>query len=235
MLDPLALTRRFIDIPSVTGEESAMAEAAATVLRGIGFDVRFHLAAPDRPNVLATLDAPRVLLCSHLDTVPPFFPARDEGEYIYGRGACDTKGIIAAMIKAAEALVENQVTDFGLLFVVGEEAGSVGARVANSIPNRARYLINGEPTESKLALGSKGALRAILRATGRAAHSAYPQMGESAIEKLLDVLGDIRRGLIEVVKIVESQCLLRRLFLNETVNDFEFEDFGRRYRVLFNG
>jgi len=98
------------------------------------------------------------------------------------------------MIKASESLIDSNVKDFGLLFVVGEEAGSVGARVANSIPNRSRYLINGEPTESKLALGSKGALRAIIKAKGRAAHSAYPEMGESAIEKLLDVLSDLRRA-----------------------------------------
>jgi acetylornithine deacetylase len=117
---------------------------------------------------------------------------REDDEYIYGRGACDTKGLMAAMLKAAERLVEANTTDFGLLFVVGEEAGSVGARVANTIPNRCRYLINGEPTESKLALGSKGSLKAVVRATGRAAHSAYPHMGESAIEKLIDVLNDVR-------------------------------------------
>ncbi len=132
------------------------------------------------------------MLSTHTDTVPPYVEFREDDEFIYGRGACDTKGIIAAMIKAGEALIEAKLTDFGLLFVVGEEAGSPGARVANLIPNRCRYLINGEPTESKLARGSKGALRAIVRATGRAAHSAYPEMGESAIEKLLDILGDLR-------------------------------------------
>jgi len=188
------LTKRLISIPSISGNEKEVAGFISDYLSAAGFDVELQEAAEGRPNVYARRGQPDVVLSTHTDTVPPYVEFREDEEYIYGRGACDTKGIIAAMIKAAEALVENQVTDFGLLFVVGEEAGSVGARVANSIPNRARYLINGEPTESKLALGSKGALRAILRATGRAAHSAYPEMGESAIEKLLDVLSDLRRA-----------------------------------------
>lgn len=191
MLDPLALTRRFIDIPSVTGDESAMAEAAAAVLRGIGFDVQFHLAAPGRPNVLATLDAPRVLLCSHLDTVPPFFPARDEGDYIYGRGACDTKGILAAMAGAAERLVQSGVRDVGLLWVVGEETDSIGAKCANAdlqLPD-VRFTLVGEPTESKYALAQKGGLKWTLRVHGAAAHSGYPERGQSAIDELVRLIG----------------------------------------------
>lgn len=191
MLDPLALTRRFIDIPSVTGEESAMAEAAAAVLRGIGFDVQFHLAAPGRPNVLATLDAPRVLLCSHLDTVPPFFPARDEGDYIYGRGACDTKGILAAMAGAAERLVQSGVRDVGLLWVVGEETDSIGAKRANAdlqLPG-VRFTLVGEPTESKYALAQKGGFKWTLRVRGAAAHSGYPERGQSAIDELVRLIG----------------------------------------------
>jgi acetylornithine deacetylase len=187
------LTRKLISIPSISGDEKAVAEFIAEYLSAAGFDVELQDAAEARPNVYARRGDPEVVLSTHTDTVPPYVEFREDDAYIYGRGACDTKGIIAAMIKAAEALIGAKVTDFGLLFVVGEEAGSVGARVANSIPNRCRYLINGEPTESKLALGSKGSLRAVLRAKGRAAHSAYPEMGESAIQKLLDVLDDLRR------------------------------------------
>ena len=187
------LTSRLISIPSISGDEKAVAEFIAEYLSAVGFEVELQEAAEGRPNVYARRGEPDVVLSTHTDTVPPYVESREDDEFIYGRGACDTKGIIAAMIKAGEALIEANVTDFGLLFVVGEEAGSPGAHAANTIPNRSRYLINGEPTESKLALGSKGALRAILRARGRAAHSAYPEMGESAIEKLLDVLNDLRR------------------------------------------
>jgi len=187
------LTRKLISIPSISGDEKAVAEFLAEYLSAAGFEVELQEAAEGRPNVYARRGDPDVVLSTHTDTVPPYVEFREDDEFIYGRGACDTKGIIAAMIKAGEALIEADVTDFGLLFVVGEEAGSPGAHAANTIPNRSRYLINGEPTESKLALGSKGALRAILRARGRAAHSAYPEMGESAIEKLLDVLNDLRR------------------------------------------
>ena len=187
------LTSRLISIPSISGDEKAVAEFIAEYLSAAGFEVELQDAAEGRPNVYARRGKPEVVLSTHTDTVPPYVEFREDDEFIYGRGACDTKGIIAAMIKASAALIEANVTDFGLLFVVGEEAGSPGAHAANTIPNRSRYLINGEPTESKLALGSKGALRAILRARGRAAHSAYPEMGESAIEKLIDVLNDLRR------------------------------------------
>jgi acetylornithine deacetylase len=186
------LTRNLILIPSISGDEKAVADFIAEYLSDAGFEVELQDAAEARPNVYARRGDPEVVLSTHTDTVPPYVEFREDDAYIYGRGACDTKGIIAAMIKAGEALIAAKVTDFGLLFVVGEEAGSVGARVANSIPNRSRYLINGEPTESKLALGSKGSLRVVMRAKGRAAHSAYPEMGESAIEKLLDVLEDLR-------------------------------------------
>jgi acetylornithine deacetylase len=128
-----------------------------------------------------------------MDTVPPFFPSSEDAEFIWGRGACDAKGIIAAMMGAAEKLLAEDVTNFGLLFVVGEERNSVGAAVAALAPRGSRYLVNGEPTENKLALASKGALRFEVVANGRMAHSAYPELGESAIEKLLDVLEAIRR------------------------------------------
>ncbi|HSB11279.1 MAG TPA: M20/M25/M40 family metallo-hydrolase [Blastocatellia bacterium] len=186
------LTRELISIPSISGDEMQVARFLADYLERAGFDVELQDAAIDRPNVYARRGEPEVVLSTHTDTVPPYIQYGEDDEFIYGRGACDAKGIIAAMVKAGEALIEANVSDFGLLFVVGEEAGSPGARAANAIPNRSRYLINGEPTESKLALGSKGALRAILRTRGRAAHSAYPEMGESAVDKLLDVLADLR-------------------------------------------
>jgi acetylornithine deacetylase len=149
--------------------------------------------APDRFNVLAVWGNPIVTLSTHMDTVPPFFPSREDDEFLHGRGACDTKGIIAAMICAAEKLLSGGARNFGLLFVVGEEKDSLGALCAAKNPHGCRFLINGEPTENRLALGSKGALRYVLTARGRLAHSAYPELGESAIEKLLDVLAEIRK------------------------------------------
>ena len=201
------LTRRLISIPSISGDEAKVAAYLADYLSRAGFDVELQDAAENRPNVYARRGEPEVVLSTHTDTVPPYVEFREDDEFIYGRGACDTKGIIAAMLKAGEALVEENVTDFGLLFVVGEEAGSIGARDANSIPNRSRYLINGEPTESKLALGSKGSLRVILKAEGRAAHSAYPEMGESAIEKLLEVLNDLRGAELPQDEILGSSTM----------------------------
>jgi acetylornithine deacetylase len=188
------LALRLIAIPSISGDEKPVALFLAEYLSGVGFEVELQEAADNRPNIYARRGEPNVVLSTHTDTVPPYIEFSEDAEFIYGRGACDAKGIIAAMVKAGEALIEANASDFGLLFVVGEEAGSPGARAANEIPNRSRYLINGEPTESKLALGSKGALRAILRARGRAAHSAYPEKGESAIDKLLDVLADLRNA-----------------------------------------
>jgi acetylornithine deacetylase len=188
------LTGRLISIPSVSGGEKEVARFLARYLSEGGFEVELQEAAPDRPNLYARRGRPDVVLSTHTDTVPPFIEFREDDQFIYGRGACDAKGIIAAMVKAAEMLAESGASDFGLLLVVGEEAGSPGARAANLIPNHSRFLINGEPTESKVVLGSKGALRAVLKATGRAAHSAYPHKGESAVDKLLDVLGDLRRA-----------------------------------------
>ncbi len=148
---------------------------------------------PHRYNVFAHWGDPIVTLSTHMDTVPPFYASREDGDFIWGRGACDTKGIIAAMIHSVEALVTSGVRGIALLFVVGEERNSAGAYAAAKNPRGSRYLINGEPTENKLALGSKGALRYEIVAHGRMAHSAYPHLGESAIEKLLDALEKIRR------------------------------------------
>src|SRR6185295_6030088 len=143
---------------------------------------------PHRYNVLAYWDAPVVTLSTHIDTVPPFFASREDAEFIWGRGACDTKGIIASMLFAADALLSESHRNITPLFVVGEERNSAGAFAASRDPRGSRFIINGEPTENKLALGSKGALRYEVIASGRMAHSAYPELGESAIEKLLDAL-----------------------------------------------
>lgn len=194
MIDPVALAQRFVDIPSVTGDEKRMAEAAADSLREIGFRVQLDPAAPERPNVLGLLEAPRVLLCTHLDTVPPHFPARQDGEWLYGRGACDTKGILAAMLAAAEQLIQAGERRFGVLLVVGEETDAIGARHANAhldLP-QVRYTIVGEPTESRFARAQKGGLKFTLRVRGQAAHSGYPERGRSAILQLLELLQAVR-------------------------------------------
>jgi acetylornithine deacetylase len=189
------LTRQLIDIPSVTGEELAVGQFLARHLEELGYHVERQEAAPDRFNVIATTEAPpRVVFSTHMDTVPPFIESSEDEEFIYGRGSCDAKGIIAAQIFAAQRLRDEGVNDVGLLFTVDEELGSLGAQAANKHPLAAscRYLINGEPTDSRLATGTKGSVRVFITTEGRAGHSAYPEAGESAIEKLLDILQDIR-------------------------------------------
>lgn len=194
------LTRQLIDIPSISGDEAAVGHFLAAHLTKLGYRVETQNVGAEnegRINVLATPSAqgvPRVIFSTHIDTVPPFIPSSEDDEYIYGRGACDAKGIVAAQIAAAEQLRKSGQADFGMLFVVDEEMGSTGARAANAHPmsQLCGYIINGEPTENKLAIGSKGSLRVRLVAHGRAAHSAYPEQGESAIEKLLDALAAVR-------------------------------------------
>jgi acetylornithine deacetylase len=187
------LTRTLVNIESVTGNEKACAAMLRDYLAERGFEVRHIPVSADRWNILATRGKPEIVLSTHMDTVPPFVPASEDEEFIYGRGSCDAKGILAAQVTAAERLASEGATDFGLLFLVGEETLSDGALAANESPVGARYMINGEPTENKLALGSKGILRVEIVARGRMAHSAYPHLGESAIEKLLDILAEIRR------------------------------------------
>jgi acetylornithine deacetylase len=188
------LTRRLIDIPSVSGEELEVGQFLASYLEGLGYRAELQEVEPGRSNVIATTGArPRVVLSTHMDTVPPFIPSAEDATHIKGRGSCDAKGIIAAQIVAAEGLRAEGFEEVGLLFTVDEELGSLGARAADG-HTRAReceYLVNGEPTENKLAVGSKGSLRLRLTTRGRAAHSAYPEHGESAIEKMLDVLADV--------------------------------------------
>jgi acetylornithine deacetylase len=191
------LTRALVDIESITGNEAGVGSflfdylsrlAGATVGRVERMEVE-----PNRFNVLASWGDPGVTLSTHMDTVPSFFSSREDSENIWGRGSCDAKGIIASMVCAGEELLADRVTNFALLFVVGEERNSAGARIAAESPRGSRYLINGEPTDNKLARASKGALRLEIAARGKMAHSAYPELGESAIENLLDVLEAVRR------------------------------------------
>src|SRR6185312_10856709 len=197
-MDPFQLTRALVDIDSVTPNEERVGQFLFDHLSAIaartGGQVERLEVEPHRYNVLAYWgDHIIATLSTHMDTVPPFFASREDADFVWGRGACDTKGIIASMIHAAEALVADGVRGIALLFVVGEERNSAGAYAAATNPRGSRFLINGEPTENKLALGSKGALRYEIIAQGRMAHSAYPHLGESAIEKLLDALEHIRR------------------------------------------
>jgi acetylornithine deacetylase len=194
-MNPFTLTRELIDIPSLTGDEAAVGEFLATHLATLGYNVERQMVAGDRFNVIATTgETPRIVFSTHIDTVPPFIASSEDGEYIYGRGSCDAKGIIAAQIFAAEQLRRNGMNTVGMLFTVDEELSSFGAQAANKHPlaSECRFLINGEPTDNRMATGTKGSLRLIIKTEGRAAHSAYPEAGESAIEKLLDVLEDIR-------------------------------------------
>lgn len=196
-MDVVQLTRALVDIESTTGAEAAAGEyvyahLSALAERTDGVAEKMPVTL-ERFNVFAAWGTPIVTLSTHVDTVPPYFPSREDGEFIWGRGSCDAKGIIAAMVTAAEKLLDAGTRNFGLLFVVGEEKDSLGSHAAAKVNLGSKYLINGEPTENLLALGSKGALRFELIARGKLAHSAYPDLGESAIEKLLEVLEDVRR------------------------------------------
>ncbi len=190
------LTKELMKIPSVSGEEQAVGTFLGDYLKSLGYEVELQEVVDGRKNVIAwTSDNPTVFLSTHMDTVPPFIAPTIDEQNVYGRGACDAKGIIAAQITAAEKLRNEGFSDIGLLFTVDEEQSSKGAQAANKhkLAEKCRFLINGEPTDNELGIGSKGSLRVFLRARGKAAHSAYPETGDSAIEKLLDILHDIRR------------------------------------------
>ncbi|MEA2602292.1 MAG: acetylornithine deacetylase [Acidobacteriota bacterium] len=199
-MDLLPLARALIDVDSTTGREAEIGEFLFRYLEdliarsgsGIAGKIERMPVEGERFNVFASWGEPAVVLSTHMDTVPPFFPSSEDGEHLHGRGACDTKGGIAAMLRAVEELLAVGRHGFGLLLVVGEETDSLGAQVANRHPRGSRYLVNGEPTENRLALGSKGMIYLALEAEGRAAHSAYPELGESAVDKLLDVLARLR-------------------------------------------
>lgn len=194
-MDLFGLTRELIDIPSITGDEARVGYYLSEYLLKLGYRVGNQQVAEDRFNVIATSgNNPSVFFSTHMDTVPPFIESSEDKEFIYGRGSCDAKGIIAAQIFAAERLRAEGMSAVGLLFTVDEELSSIGAQAANNLPQarECRYLINGEPTDNRLAIGTKGSVRVFITTEGRAAHSAYPEAGDSAIEKLLDILQDIR-------------------------------------------
>jgi acetylornithine deacetylase len=194
-VDLFQLTQELINIPSITGEEARIGHFLSEYLRDLGYQIGHQQVAEDRFNVIARTDhAPYVFFSTHMDTVPPFIASSEDEEFIYGRGSCDAKGIIAAQIFAAERLRREGMSAVGLLFTVDEELSSLGAQAANTLgeARECRYLINGEPTDNRLATGTKGSVRVFITTEGRAAHSAYPEAGDSAIEKLLDILQDIR-------------------------------------------
>ncbi|MGB6193274.1 MAG: M20/M25/M40 family metallo-hydrolase [Terracidiphilus sp.] len=196
-LDPIRFTRELVDIESITYHEGAVGDFLADFLAGLEWAVEKtpvpqppdSASADARWNVYASIPgrAPDLVFSTHLDTVPPYIPFSEDADYMYGRGVSDAKGIMAAQVAAAEAL-RNAGFSVGMLFVSGEERDSAGAKVANTSPRGSRFLINGEPTDNRLALASKGALRTVFRASGTMAHSAYPELGDSAIHKLVEVL-----------------------------------------------
>ncbi|HEX6973733.1 MAG TPA: M20/M25/M40 family metallo-hydrolase [Vicinamibacterales bacterium] len=190
--DPIAFARALINIDSTTGREAEAGMWLARELRQLGYTVVEQPLERGCSNVIATLDTPAVVLSTHYDCVPPHFPSRVEGGRLYGRGACDAKGILAAQVAAVERLRKRGERRVGLLFVAGEERGSDGAEAANAVSPGSRFLINGEPTGSRLGSATRGVLRVRLRAEGRAAHSSTPERGESAIDKLIDALVRLR-------------------------------------------
>ena len=190
--DAAALVRTLIDIDSTTGREADVSRWIAAELRRRGWHVTEQPVGGDRCNVFAKLDPPVIVFSTHLDCVPPFFPSRQEGDLVFGRGACDAKGCVATQVIAAERLRLSGNRQVGLLFVVGEERGSDGARAANMLAGGSRYLVDGEPTDNRLGVATRGVLRVRLTARGRASHSSYPELGESAIEKLVTALVRLR-------------------------------------------
>ena len=199
-IDPIQFTRELVDIESITYREGAVGDFLARFLAGRGWQIeKTPVPQPgesgtggERWNVYASMSGqtPDLVFSTHMDTVPPHIPFSEDSEFMYGRGVCDAKGIIAAQCAAAEAL---RAAGFriGLLFVSGEERDSAGAIVANQTPKGSRFLVNGEPTDNRIALASKGALRCVFRATGKMAHSAYPELGDSAIHKLVQVMSRV--------------------------------------------
>lgn len=190
--DVVALARRLIDVPSVTGSEARIGALLLDVLGGLGFDARRQAVEGDRFNVHTLTDETRVVLCTHMDTVGPYVGSWEDDATLFGRGACDAKGILAAMIVALCGLRDRGERRVGLLALVGEEVDSIGARAATALAGSTTHVVVGEPTEGRMAVGHKGALAVTLRAKGRAAHSGYPELGSSAVHALLDALADVR-------------------------------------------
>jgi len=193
-LNLFELTKKLISIPSPTGKEQKVTQFIKDYLETSGFTVRLQDVVDGRCNLYAYIDEPIIVFTTHMDTVSPIISTGEDEKFLFGRGACDAKGSLAAQIKAAEQLQKQGLKDVGLLFLIGEESGSNGARAANTLDNKCKYFINGEPTDNKLAVASMGALRIELETTGRTAHSAHPEQGESAIVKLLNILDDLRKA-----------------------------------------
>ena len=193
-MDVVAFTRQLVDIESVTGNEGPVGDFLRRELSRLGFQAKKLPVEGVRGNVYATAPEqprPEIVFSTHMDTVPPFIPSREDADRVYGRGACDAKGIIAAQVAAADRLRHDGI-HAGLLFLVGEEKDSLGAKIANQQSHGSKFLINGEPTENRIASASKGTLRVEIIAQGKMAHSAYPELGESAIDKLLEALNRLR-------------------------------------------
>ena len=193
LADAFELTRALVALETPTGAEGPATDLLARALAGAGYRTVRQQVTAGRDNLLAFREAPALVFSTHVDCVPPYVPLSEDADAIRGRGSCDAKGLAAAMVAAAERLAAQGERRIGLLFLVGEENGSDGARVAADLEPRGRFLVNGEPTENRLSIGQKGSLRIELRAAGRAAHSAYPEEGESAIAALLDTIERIRR------------------------------------------
>jgi len=193
LIDPIALTRDLVALETPTGHEGPAVELLAGLLSRLGYRAVRQPVGAGRDNLYAWREPPEVVFSTHLDCVPPYLPLREDETHLHGRGTCDAKGIIAAMVTAAERLAAVGERRIGLLFVVGEENGSDGAQVAHKLGPKGRYLINGEPTENRLSIGQKGSLKIVLECAGRAAHSGYPDEGRSAILPILDTLERIRR------------------------------------------
>jgi acetylornithine deacetylase len=215
-LDVVELTRSLVDIDSTTGREGEVGRWLANHLRQTGYAVIEQPVDTQRFNIIATADpavTPTVVFSTHVDCVPPFFPSRIEGERVYGRGACDAKGIVSAQVTAADVLRRGGETRVGLLFVVGEERGSDGASIANQAATGSRFLVNGEPTDNRLGLATRGILRLKFHAAGRAAHSSFPELGESAIDKLIDALIALR-----AIELPEDPTLGRTHYIVGLIN-----------------
>ena len=192
-MDVLELTRALVALETPTGSEGPATDLLADTLGGAGYRIVRQPVTAGRQNLYAYREPPALVFSTHLDTVPPYLPLAEDADSIHGRGSCDAKGLAAAMVSAAERLAERGERRIGLLFLVGEENGSDGAHAAGDLGPKGRFLINGEPTENRLSVGQKGSLRVDLTASGRAAHSAYPDEGVSATAALLDTIERIRR------------------------------------------
>lgn len=193
-MDVAAFTRQLVDIESISGDEGRVGDFLHRELSRLGYQAQKMTVEGTRHNVFATAPEeprPAIVFSTHMDTVPPFIPSSEDATRIYGRGSCDAKGIIAAQIAAAERLRQDGAY-VGLLFLVGEEKDSLGAKVANKQSPGCKFLVNGEPTDNRIAIASKGTLRVELNAQGKMAHSAYPELGESAIDKLIEALSRLR-------------------------------------------